>query len=270
MFFIYLGSYGNVKEALDIETKKRVAIKICKDKQLRKIPGGKKQVLDETKILEKLHHRNVIKFYEHWIDGDKIYFVLQYLGGGSLNDYLKKQKDKKLSSSQARSIFCDLINGLEYIHDLGIVHGDIKPDNLLLSSRGELKIIDFGVSIELDKVEEEEEDRNEHDNDKSCCLGTRGNGTVAFQPPEVVSGNVKFVDCGVRLDIWAAGVVLYIITIGEYPFKGNSLSSLLDSICSAEIYLPEDLDKNLKDLLKQLLATNSDKPITIQDIKDHP
>ena len=182
---------------------------------------------------------------------------------------LRKQESKKLRSKYARTIFKGIISGLEYLHSRGIIHGDIKPDNLLLTVNGDVKITDFGVSM----VTEENITNPKEDEPEPGIFGQtlcgRGQGTVAFQPPEVVSGEVKFSECGSRLDLWAAGIVLYIMVVGEYPFKGTSIGSQLESITSVECTYPEDIEPELQDLLQQMLYKGDDH-MDIQRIKAHP
>lgn len=276
------GSYGTVKEALNEETNQRVALKICKEQTLRRIPGAWHIVEEEIRVLSTLHHRNVIELHSHWKDAEqkKIYMELEYVGGGSLGGQLKRLASRKLSEEQARWIFTDLIAGLEYLHSQDVVHGDIKPDNLLLTKDGHIKISDFGVSIRRPGSLSPSPVQSDHSAGEELSEGSlfgharygRGQGTPAFQPPEVISGQMKFSACGERLDLWAAGLVLYILTAGEYPFASKSVGPLVDQISSAVIKYPEHMSGELTNLLQQILAkvdTRSTGNMTLQEIKSH-
>jgi serine/threonine-protein kinase 11 len=112
-------------------------------------------------------------------------------------------------------VYFQLICGLDYLHDCGVIHKDIKPGNLLLSNNEILKISDFGVAEELDLFAA----------DDTCFIS---NGTPRFQPPEIAAGLNSFK--GTAVDVWAAGVTLYNAVTGTYPFNGDNIYRLYEQI----------------------------------------
>ncbi|KAL6043183.1 Serine/threonine-protein kinase stk11 [Balamuthia mandrillaris] len=232
------GSYGKVREALDTTTLHIVAIKILKKQLLRKLPGGggEASVKQEIAIMKTLKHPNV------------------HVGGGTLQDLLNRVSPSRLSLKQARSFFLDLINGLEYIHGQGVVHRDIKPGNLMITEEGKLKISDFGVAEQLSAYD-----------DPSYSSKTQG--SPAFQPPEVASGAERIT--GVKGDVWAAGVSLYYIITGKYPFEGSTVYTLFENIAKADYNIPAWVDRPLADLLHGMLEPDKEKRFSIAKIKSH-
>lgn len=179
------GSYGKVKECLDMETLARRAVKIINLKMVqRKIPHGVENVRKEIRIMAKLQHTNVIRLYGTHEKGSlsqngvqqppktpkpnsgddllrytaqlvtnvdkppKLYIFMDYCIT-SLEKMLKQAPDGRLRNYQAAFYFRQLIDGLEYLHSLNIIHNDIKPGNLLLTCDDVLKICDFSISADL-------------------------------------------------------------------------------------------------------------------------
>ncbi|XP_076441069.1 serine/threonine-protein kinase STK11-like [Babylonia areolata] len=141
------GSYGKVKEVLDTETLFRRAVKILKRKKLRKIPNGEQNVQREIQLLKRLRHKNVIQLIEVLYNEEKqkMYLVIEYCVS-ELQEMLESVPEKRFPVWQAHGYFCQLIEGLEYLHSKGIVHKDIKPGNLLITQDEVLKITDLGVA----------------------------------------------------------------------------------------------------------------------------
>ncbi|CAH2293003.1 serine threonine- kinase STK11 [Pelobates cultripes] len=150
--------------------------------------------------------------------------------------------------------FCQLVDGLEYLHSQGIVHKDIKPGNLLLTTDGTLKISDLGVAEALHPFAEGD-----------TCRTSQG--SPAFQPPEIANGLDTF--SGFKVDIWSAGVTLYNITTGLYPFEGDNIYKLFENIGKGDYTIPEDCGPLLSDLLKGMLEYDPAKRFSIQQIRRH-
>lgn len=249
------GSYGKVKEMLDSENLRRCAVKIMKRRKLRRIPNGELNVQREIQLLKRLLHPNVIKLYDVIYDEQKqkMYMIMEYCVG-ELQEMLDNTEQHKFPIWQAHGYFRQLLNGLDYLHCQGIIHKDIKPGNLLLATDGTLKISDFGVAERLGPFAV----------DDTCRTSQ---GSPAFQPPEIANGLETF--SGFKVDIWAAGVTLYNITTGKYPFEGENIYKLFENIGRGEFTVPEGVDDSLADLLRGMLNANPGERLTIQQIRKH-
>ncbi|XP_002732086.2 serine/threonine-protein kinase stk11-like [Saccoglossus kowalevskii] len=249
------GSYGKVKEVLDTETLCRRAVKILKKKKLRKIPNGETNVQREIRLLKRLKHKNIINLVEVLYNDEKqkMYLVMEYCVGG-LQEMLDSCPDKKFPIWQAHDYFSQLVNGLEYLFSVGIIHKDIKPGNLLLTTDGTLKISDLGVAERLDQFLEGD-----------TCKTSQG--SPAFQPPEIANGLDYF--SGFKVDVWSAGITLFNITTGKYPFEGDNIYKLFENIGKGEFTVPDECGPLLAELLRGMLEYDPDKRFSIQQIKQH-
>ncbi|XP_001605282.1 serine/threonine-protein kinase STK11 [Nasonia vitripennis] len=250
------GSYGKVKEMLDSITLCRRAVKILKKKKLRRIPNGEINVQREIQLLKVLKHKNVIGLVDVFYNNEKekLYIIMEFCVGG-LQDMLESTPLKKFPVWQAHGYFCQLLDGLEYLHGKSIVHKDIKPGNLLLTLDGTLKITDFGVAEALDMFAK----------DDTC---TTGQGSPAFQPPEIANGCESF--AGFKVDIWSSGVTLYNFVTGIYPFEGDNIYKLYENIGKGEYTIPPEVDDSLRSLLTGMLQKDVEKRFTLQEIRHHP
>ncbi|XP_042216092.1 serine/threonine-protein kinase stk11-like [Homarus americanus] len=249
------GSYGKVKECLDSDTLQRRAVKIMKRKTLRRIPNGDQNVQREIRLLRRLKHRNVISLFHvyHNDEKGKIYMVMEFCVTG-LQEMLDRAKDKKFPIWQAHMYFVQLVEGLEYLHSRGVVHKDIKPGNLLLSTDSSLKISDFGVAEQLDVTTGNDEI-------------TTSQGSPLFQPPEVAGGARMFP--GFKVDVWSAGCTLFNLTSGKYPFEGENMFRLFENICEKPLVVPEELDPVLKSLLEGMLVKDPYQRMSLAQVKVH-
>lgn len=249
------GSYGKVKEMLDSETLCRRAVKILKKKKLRRIPNGEANVKKEIQLLRRLQHKNVIQLVDVLYNEEKqkMYMVMEYCVCG-MQEMLDSVPEKRFPVFQAHGYFCQLLDGLEYLHSQGIVHKDIKPGNLLLTTDAALKISDLGVAEALHPFAK----------DDTCRTSQ---GSPAFQPPEIANGLDTF--SGFKVDIWSAGVTLYNITTSLYPFEGDNIYKLFENIGKGDYSIPEECGPLLSDLLRGMLEYDPVKRFSIQRIRQH-
>ncbi|RZC42949.1 Pkinase and/or Kinase-like domain containing protein [Asbolus verrucosus] len=236
------GSYGKVKEMLDSDTLCRRAVKILKQRKLRRIPNGVQNVEREIKLLKSLKHKNVINLVDVLYNEEKqkMYLIMEFCVG-SLQGMLESTPTKKFPLFQAHGYFTQLVDGLEYLHSKRVIHKDIKPGNLLLTLEGDLKISDLGVA--------------------------EGQGSPAFQPPEIANGLDSFP--GFKVDVWSSGVTLYNFVTGQYPFEGDSIYKLFENIGKGDFTIPDYIEDPLRNLLLGMLQKDPDDRFSLQQIRQH-
>ncbi|XP_031625646.1 calcium/calmodulin-dependent protein kinase kinase 1 isoform X2 [Contarinia nasturtii] len=262
------GSYGLVKLAYSEEDSTHYAMKILsKRKLLRKAGlmgrGPKKgmspldRVYREIAVLKKLDHPNVVKLVEVLDDPleDSLYLVFELL---QLGEVLSVPTSKPLTEERVWSVLRDCVLGLEYLHYQRIIHGDIKPDNLLLGECGSVKIADLGVCNEF------------MGEDASMNNGSTA-GTPAFRAPEtLLTGQYSY--SGKAADIWALGATLYSLVFGNVPFMANNVPAVYEKIKNDGLTFPSDIviSAELRDLITKMLEKDPSKRITLPQIKEHP
>eukprot|EP01096_Ripella_sp_DP13-Kostka_P007173 TRINITY_DN2606_c0_g4_i1.p1 TRINITY_DN2606_c0_g4~~TRINITY_DN2606_c0_g4_i1.p1 ORF type:complete len:409 (-),score=137.32 TRINITY_DN2606_c0_g4_i1:50-1276(-) len=270
------GSYGRVKEAVDRRSRRLCAIKIINKRKCKTSYCDADSDVQEVEVLECIPpHPNVSHMIEHYENKDrnKVYIVMNHSNGGTLQQLLDKHEDHPLPDTQTRKLFRDLIRGLQHLHRMGVIHRDIKPGNLLLSTSFCLRVSDFGVA---EFVVEENEEVTKEDGTKEMVKkrvskrGGRGQGAPAYQPPEYASGNAPE-PAHPSVDIWSAGVVLYQMATGKYPFpEGGSVFDILEAIASCDYTIPSFVDPLLADLIRGVMSSNPDNRLTTDQILDHP
>lgn len=215
------------------------------------------EIRREVQVMMALDHPNLVKLYEviKSRDSGKLLMVMEYCEGGNLIEEDQLSPDKRMPEVIAQHYFKQAAAGLSHLHSEGVVHGDIKPENMLLAGDGSVKISDFGQSQLLAPGE--------------TSKLSKTLGTPAFLAPEICAGEDYD---GFAADIWALGVTLYLFIFGTLPFKGDSLIDLYDQIADSEIIFPENvpLSLNLQDLFLRLLNKQAKFRITAQDLLQHP
>ncbi|CAK9314412.1 unnamed protein product [Citrullus colocynthis] len=250
------GSYGKVVLYRSRMDGKYYAIKAFHKSHLSKLRVAPSEtamtdVLREVLIMKMLEHPNIVNLLEviDDPDDDRFYMVLEYVEGKwACEGY---DPPCGLDENIARKYLRDIVSGLMYLHAHNIVHGDIKPDNLLITRDGTVKIGDFSVS----QVFEDENDELR-----------RSPGTPVFTAPECCLGITYH---GKAADTWAVGVTLYCMILGQYPFLGETLQDTYDKIVNNPLLLPDDMNPQLRDLLEGILCKDPSQRMSLDAIAKH-
>ncbi|MBE9508877.1 MAG: protein kinase, partial [Chloroflexi bacterium] len=231
------GGMGDVYRATDTQTGEPVAVKALNPGVVARDPDILERFIREGQALRQLNHPNIVSMVAAIEEEGQHYLIMEYIGGGSLQDLLAAQGP--LPIARAVEIGLEVADALTRAHHLGIIHRDLKPANVLLAKDGTPRLTDFGIA----HVPE------------SPRLTQTGilMGTVDYLSPEACSGEAL----DTRADIWAFGVVLYEMLIGERPFTGKTLTAKLTAILTQPVpdlgLLCPDVPDALADLVYRTL-----------------
>ncbi|KAJ5070943.1 cbl-interacting serine/threonine-protein kinase 8 [Anaeramoeba ignava] len=243
------GTFGKVKQAVNVETNELVAIKVMEKKKILK-ENMAEQVKKEISVMKMINHPHIVRLIDVLVSKSRIFLVLELVTGGEL--FYKIAHDGKFDDHTSRYYFQQLITGVEFCHSQGVVHRDLKPENILLDSKNNIKISDFGLSALRSETEE---------------LLQTACGTPNYVAPEVLDGHGYD---GKIADIWSCGVILYVFLAGFLPIDDSNLEKLFVKIKNAEIVYPSWFSPHSVSLLKKILVANPTKRATIQQIKQDP
>lgn len=198
------GAFGSVWLAEDTWLNKRVALKIPHE-----VGEDLSKVLAEPKLLSGLEHPNIIKLLTVGRSGDTVFMVMEYVEGKSLKEILK---NGPLDKTEALGIARSILDALAHAHAKGVVHRDLKPGNILVTSSGQVKITDFGTAHALEKGE-----------------NTVAAGTLYYMPKEQLLGRINPAS-----DLYSVGVMLFEMLAGKLPFEETDGNRLIQRILSSE------------------------------------
>ena len=193
------GGMATVYLATDLRLERRVAIKVMHG-HLADDSQFKERFIQEARSAARLAHPNVVNVFDQGQDSDMAYLVMEYLPGITLRDLLTEHK--VLTTEQTLDIMEAVLGGLAAAHKSGIVHRDLKPENVLLADDGRIKIGDFGLARAASA---------------NTATGAALLGTIAYLSPELVTRGIA----DTRSDIYAVGIMMYEMLVGEQPFKGE-------------------------------------------------
>ena len=263
------GAFGKVNLGLNVLTGRVVAIKSFNKKSLDS-PNNEnmKKIIYETNLMRKLNHPNITKILEMFEDEKYILIIMEYINGGNLFSFVKKRR--KLSEKISKFLFKQIILGINHIHSQNIVHRDIKLENILIDINNNIKICDFGIGRILSSPHEILYDQ---------C------GTPMYMAPEILTCSKEKGYKAFPVDIWSAGIALYIMLSGTLPFNIKIIcDSLIDAnnkhkmknialrkaIVNEEPKRIENISDNARNLLHGLLNKDPNKRLTCDEILRHP
>ena len=239
------GAYGKIYK---VKNKQSGDIRAMKQITKTKITDmGKFQT--EIKILSMLDHPNIVRLFEV-IEDDKYYNLLEELCTGG--ELLTRAQNNELKEKDIARIFNQIMSGVAYIHGMGIAHRDLKLENILFSSEkpsSPIKIIDFGFSVFLGKNNENSKDKETENEKKTVYKRLKSKvGTLYYISPEIIKGNYDE-----KCDIWACGVILYILLAGYPPFNGNTDKEVYNQITNIKLDFEKERWKNISKYAKELI-----------------
>jgi len=245
------GAMGVVYQARDLKLNRLVVLKFLPP-ELTYNTEAIDRFINEAQTASALDHANICTIYEvNETDDGQMFICMANYEGKALSE---KIKDGPIERIEATEIALQIAAGLQRAHEEGIIHRDIKPGNIIVTDRGEVKIIDFGIAILAGQ-------------DRMTKAGT-SLGTVAYMSPEQIQGK----DIDNRSDIWSLGVVFYEMLTGKIPFSGENEAAIIYSIVNTEFEsistFGKDLSLFLQKIFTKALAKNSDKRYpNIEDIQ---
>ncbi|XP_067681470.1 testis-specific serine/threonine-protein kinase 3-like [Haliotis asinina] len=244
------GSYAKVKSAYSEKLQKRVAVKIINRKRAPK-DFREKFLPRELQVLKVVDHQNVIALYDILEIHHKLYIVMEHAGHGDLLEYIKLRGAQP--EDQARKMFRQLMDGIDYLHKNHIAHRDLKCENLLLDSQNVIKVSDFGFSRFYDNGV----------TSKTFC------GSAAYAAPEVLQGIPYFVPLH---DIWAMGIILYIMVCASMPYDDSNLKRMIRDQTEKKVSFSKSkkISPECKDLMHRILEVNVKKRASIAAMSEHP
>jgi serine/threonine protein kinase len=242
------GAYATVRFGMAKESGRKVAVKLY-DKYKLLDQQRRKSVWREIKLMERISHPNIVRYFDSVDTQKHVHIVMEYLGGGSLHSYLKKRSARRLDDHRARRVLSQTCAGLQYLHDRHIVHRDIKLENLLLDENGVIKIIDFGFATIVPPGKKI----------RVFC------GTPSYMAPEIVARKEHTGHC---TDIWATGVLLFAMLCGSFPFKGQTDRELYRRIAKGVFCFPEGLgvSPGARELVNRCLCVDYNRRLTIAEV----
>lgn len=232
------GGMAFVLKAEDLVMNRIVAIKILND-EFNGNEQAETRFINESKAVAMLSHKNIVSIYDVAIYPDMKYIVMEFLDGITLREYLDNKG--ALPWKEACIYILQILRALEHAHSKGVIHRDIKPQNVILQKNGEIKVTDFGIA--------------KLPNTPSLTQTEKAIGTVYYISPEQASGK----QTDYYSDIYAVGIMLYEAVTGKLPFNAESTLSIAMMQVSQTPQIPKNIVKSLPEGVSQVILKAMEK-----------
>ncbi|XP_067418403.1 inactive serine/threonine-protein kinase PLK5 [Emydura macquarii macquarii] len=241
------GAFGRCYKSTDAATGKVYAVKIVSLSRISRV-ASRGKVEREIELHSQLSHRHVVGFHRHFADRDNIYMILEYCSRKSLAHVLKARKT--LTEPEVRYYLRQIIAGLRYLHQQGIIHRDLKLSNFFLTKNMQVKIGDLGLA-----TREEQAGRRRG----VVC------GTPNYLAPEVLAKKGH----SFQSDIWALGCIMYTALTGRSPFEVTHKQEMYQCIREGRYPAPSHLSPGARQLIGRLLAPSPAERPSLEEVLEH-
>lgn len=248
------GSFGKVVLCRHKGTRQIYALKIVEKASLL-AHSRQNDVYTERNILSRANHPFLMKLHCTFQSSTAVFFVLEYMPGGDLNNYLNSKPKKVLDLYTTKVYLMEILLAILFLHANRVIYRDLKPENILLTHDGHCALADFGLSKDFHGCNEEE-------------LRTKSFvGSPYYVAPEVLSGK----EYANSVDFWSFGVLAYRMFIGRPPFQGKSFHHVFDAISNSPASFPPNVSipDEAKDLILRLLIKDPNKRYQGESVKNH-
>ncbi|XP_062849992.1 serine/threonine-protein kinase PLK3 [Trichomycterus rosablanca] len=241
------GGFARCYEMTDLASNKMYAVKVIPQSRVSK-PHQRDKITNEIELHKTLQHKHVVKFSHHFEDQDNIYIFLELCSRKSLAHIWKARHT--LTDPEVRYYLRQIISGLKYLHNKGILHRDLKLGNFFVNENMDLRLGDFGLAAKLETVEQRK---------KTIC------GTPNYLAPEVLNRQGH----GTESDVWSLGCVMYTLLCGSPPFETLDLKETYKCIKEVKYTLPSTLSVPAQKLISAILQKNPSDRLTLDQILAH-